>query len=187
MNEPPPTKVCGVCQQPKPLTDFHKAKQRSDGLSWACKPCACAKAKEKYRKVRRVKLGKMATTHKIFPYRAMLHGARLRAFQKNLPYDLDKYIPDIIARVNTGLCELTGYKMVVGDGKHQWNSPSIDRIQPELGYVYSNIRIICRALNVAFGNWGEEKLLKIIRRMKWYRKKLKLNPDSQKVEIPHIC
>ncbi len=41
-------------------------------------------------------------------------------------------------------------------------SASIDRIKPDLGYVYSNSRIICLALNRAFSDWGEEELFRIV-------------------------
>ena len=33
------TKKCGVCKEEKPLTEFHKSKNRKDGLDFACKTC----------------------------------------------------------------------------------------------------------------------------------------------------
>lgn len=42
------------------------------------------------------------------------------------------------------------------------NSPSIDRIDSSKGYVYSNIRIVCFALNAFYNTWGEEAVQPII-------------------------
>ncbi len=47
--------------------------------------------------------------------------------------------------------------------KISYNSPSVDRIDPKKGYVYSNIRIVCFSLNAAIGNWGDEKTLEVMR------------------------
>ncbi len=36
------------------------------------------------------------------------------------------------------------------------NAPSLDRIIPAHGYVPGNIRVICRAMNCAMQEWGED-------------------------------
>lgn len=33
------TQTCSQCRQPKPLTDYHKAKTRRSGIQSVCKPC----------------------------------------------------------------------------------------------------------------------------------------------------
>jgi hypothetical protein len=43
-------------------------------------------------------------------------------------------------------------------GPMTFDSPSIDRITPEKGYVYTNVRVISRLMNCALGDWGEETL-----------------------------
>lgn len=91
----------------------------------------------------------------------MLGRVRARAKAKGLPYDLDNHVPEFEARLNVGKCELTGIPFELGRG-HHWANPSVDRIKPEDGYVYGNIRIILCALNIALGNWGEDVLLKIV-------------------------
>ena len=42
------TKVCTKCGEEKPLTEFYRDRQKSDGLSSSCKICAQAKKKEYY-------------------------------------------------------------------------------------------------------------------------------------------
>lgn len=41
--------------------------------------------------------------------------------------------------------------------------PSIDRVIPNLGYVYSNIRIVCFGMNAALGDWGEDKFKRLVK------------------------
>ena len=88
--------------------------------------------------------------------------ARERAKKGELPFDLYDHTEDIQRRMGTGVCELSGLPFEKGIGKQSPFSASIDRINPSRGYVYSNIRIICLALNCAFGDWGEETLFRIV-------------------------
>lgn len=90
--------------------------------------------------------------------------AKQRARVKGLAFDLDLYEPQIVARYEAGVCEMTFLPFMlpgVGYGDN-WASPSIDRRKPELGYVYTNIRIILTALNRAMGEWGEDRLYEIV-------------------------
>ena len=90
----------------------------------------------------------------------LVRHAQRRAAKTELPFDLDQHIPEIQARIDKGRCERTGLPMPVMTGR-QWNTPSIDRIEPAKGYVLSNVRIVCLAVNCALGFWGEEVLLQI--------------------------
>ena len=91
----------------------------------------------------------------------MVNAAKHRAKKAWLPFDLDAYRSEIRSRLQ-GPCELTGIPFKTG-GERDWNSPSIDRIDPEKGYVYSNIRIILWCLNSAFGYWGEDQFERVAR------------------------
>lgn len=44
-------KVCSVCKESKPRSEFHSNKNRKDGLCSMCKPCNCAHAKAGREKV----------------------------------------------------------------------------------------------------------------------------------------
>jgi hypothetical protein len=81
----------------------------------------------------------------------LLKYAKLRAKQKNLPFDLeleDIVIPD--------KCPIMDVKFDRGNKKY---SPSIDRIEPELGYIKSNIQIICTLANQMKWNSTKEELI----------------------------
>lgn len=75
---------------------------------------------------------------------------------------MDRHIADIQARIDAGHCELTGLPFKKECGPVTFDTPSIDRIIPAIGYVYTNIRIVCFAMNVALHNWGEEVLFRVV-------------------------
>lgn len=91
----------------------------------------------------------------------LMAAAKKRATSLELPYDLDRYSVELRARIRAGHCELSGIKFQKGVNGKTAYSASIDRIVPELGYVYSNIRVIVWALNAGFGNWGEDAFAEI--------------------------
>ena len=79
-----------------------------------------------------------------------------------MAFDLLEHLGEIEARVQTGRCEMTGLPFDFYATGIQWNSPSIDRITPALGYIYQNIRVVCFGINAAMGSWGEAVLRKIV-------------------------
>lgn len=134
-------RVCSLCLQEKLVTDFYV---RTDGrqagnFSSRCRKCVGVEARQ-----RRERLVEDQ----------MVRAAKFRANKRGLAFDLDQYKIELRSRILSG-CELTGLPFAI-KGKRDWNSPSVDRIKPEQGYVLSNVRIILWGLNSAFGYWGEE-------------------------------
>lgn len=84
----------------------------------------------------------------------LVANCRTRAKKRGLPFDLDDHVDAVQERIDAGHCEITGCVFDLSPGK-SWNSPSIDRISPEKGYTYDNIRLVCNAINAAMGDWGE--------------------------------
>jgi hypothetical protein len=134
-------KMCSWCLVDKPLEEFYvRADGRKAGnLSSWCKRCIGDKSRERCL---------------LLPGDQMIRAAKHRAKKSGLPYDLDGHKLVLTDRLNRG-CEVSGVPFQI-TGPRDWNSPSIDRIRPELGYVYSNVRIIIWCLNSLFGYWGEE-------------------------------
>lgn len=91
----------------------------------------------------------------------MLKGALKRAKASGVPYEMQGMNGNIQDRINAGRCELSGILFDLESVK-AWNIPSIDRIEPALGYTPDNIRIVCFALNTAMGDWGFDKLAEIV-------------------------
>lgn len=59
-------------------------------------------------------------------------------------------------------CALTGLRFEMANdygGRKLFRMPlrpSLDRIEPKVGYVPGNVRLICTAMNVALNEWGED-------------------------------
>lgn len=92
----------------------------------------------------------------------LISEARRRSLKKMLPFDLDQHVPELKARIVAATCEMTGLPLNLSNRGIDWNSPSMDRIEPAKGYVLANIRIVCFAINQAMGRWGEAKLREIM-------------------------
>ena len=66
------------------------------------------------------------------------------------------------------LCPILGVKMEWGGQRE--NSPSLDRIVPEKGYVKGNVMWVCDKANTMKSNANAEELKKFA---KWIRKTIK--------------
>ncbi|CAB4196923.1 hypothetical protein UFOVP1290_443 [uncultured Caudovirales phage] len=91
------------------------------------------------------------------PKKYMWKAAKKRAKEKNLPFNIsidDIVIPDI--------CPILGLTLEFGSIEHRDNSPSLDKIIPELGYVVGNIKVISFKANTLKRDGHIEDFEKII-------------------------
>lgn len=80
------------------------------------------------------------------PELALVERAKERARTRDLPFDLttkDVAVPTI--------CPALGIPLITGQ-KRAATSPSLDRIQPQLGYVAGNVRVLSDRANRLKGN-----------------------------------
>lgn len=89
------------------------------------------------------------------PERTLLRGAKGRAIKRGIPFDIEE--ADIVIPAN---CPILGIPIfsAYGAGGGAANSPSIDRIIPDLGYVKGNIQIISHQANMMKSNANVEQL-----------------------------
>lgn len=99
----------------------------------------------------------------------LVSNARIRARKRKMPFDLDQHIDDIQARIDRGVCEVTGFPFNLKDGL-TFDSPSLDRIDSKQGYLIENIRVVLHCMNSAMGSWGEEKLWEVM--LVWQKNRL---------------
>lgn len=104
------------------------------------------------------------------PLRRTLHSVKQRCKKNDLPCDLE--LTDIEPPEN---CPVFGFKLERNEGGRTgaFNSPSIDRIAPELGYVKGNIQIISLKANMMKQDATPEELRMFAR---WV---LKTFPEEQ--------
>jgi len=170
------TKVCRKCLSEKTLDQFFSEKRSADGKRYSCKLCDKAR-KVRYltglsmeqwdaRKVLRKNHAPKERDYShhrrtIYRAKALVYLAKQRASKKGVPFDLDQHAKALQSRIDAGFCELTGIPFRL-DESRSFDSPSLDRIVPELGYTYANVRIVCYAMNCALGTWGEAPLIALM-------------------------
>jgi len=151
------TKICLCCGNPKILDDFSNSKRRKDGKNPYCKGCI----KEYYDS------NKSAINSRAFerksqdPRKSLVVSARQRAKEKGIPFDLtseDFVVPD--------RCPVLGIPIFVGKGGYGPNSPTLDRLIPELGYIKGNVTVISFRANLIKSDATLEEVLAVYTWMK---------------------
>jgi hypothetical protein len=166
-------KKCSKCEQIKEFTSFYKCSASKDGFRNDCKDChneikkvweqknieRILEIRKQYRSRRDVKDRRCIISkewNKKNNESVICTRAKKRAKQLNIPFNLRK--EDIII---PEFCPILGIKMEYSDGCMSDNSPSIDRIIPELGYVKDNIIIISNKANRIKNNASFEEIEKL--------------------------
>jgi hypothetical protein len=144
-----------------------KKKTKGCGLKWICK-CDCGElysATGRYLRIgqsveckscRRKTLTAIVTTHglcKNHEY-CLWHGTRSRCIKLGIEFSItpqDIVIPE--------RCPVFGFVLKPGKGKFCEESPSVDRINPKLGYTKENIWIISWKANRIKTNATPEELM----------------------------
>lgn len=106
----------------------------------------------------------------------LMQAAKKRAKKKNLPFDLDfEYLKSII----NFRCPVFRHRLSWGKtvGYATANSPSLDRIIPELGYIKGNVMFISHLANSMKQNATPEELLQFAN---WIQKSQKEKNDETK-------
>ena len=75
--------------------------------------------------------------HRRRPEMKMLYSARESAKRQGIPFNLDESDIQIPSR-----CPVLGIEIQRADDLRTYNSPSIDKLVPELGYVKGNVQVI---------------------------------------------
>lgn len=77
---------------------------------------------------------------------------RAKAKKASIPFDLS--FEDLVWPSHCPILEVE----LTHSGKSSWNSPSIDKVVPELGYVKGNVRVISNMANVMKHHASKEQL-----------------------------
>jgi hypothetical protein len=119
----------------------------------------CSRCKKVYEPTNRMTICKPCNSKRVIkgtPAQSkMLARAKGRAKEKGLPFDITKDDLQIPA-----VCPVLGIGLVITEGKSGAfkNSPSLDKIVPELGYVKGNVRVISQLANQMKGAATAEEL-----------------------------
>jgi len=158
-------KICNVCEQSLPITEYHKRATGRSGHMTTCKSCTSARAALRYKEKKQhiLAVGKKWREKQ----RTDIHGnfelyfKRLVKRVKTLSVEdcLDLY------KKQNGLCAISGVPLtcIVGElGEHPKTNASLDRIvHGEVGgqYTKDNVRLVCAIVNYMRLNQSDEELL----------------------------
>ena len=95
---------------------------------------------------------------KLSPNRRMLYSAKRRAKMNGLECNIDE--TDIIIPEK---CPILDIPLVVSKEKQTSSSPSLDRVNPKLGYVKGNVRVISYKANACKNNMTSQQIERLYR------------------------
>lgn len=129
-------KVCFKCKTERPVGEYFKSANTSDGLHSWCKPCCKASQKEY-----------IARKYSCFENRVttFLRTCKDSAAKRGHEFSITR--EDLIEAwyEQGGLCAYSGKPMSVAAG--QLDSVSVERIDNDVGYTKDNTVLVCNAVN----------------------------------------
>lgn len=98
------------------------------------------------------------------------YNAKERVKGKGIPFEIDYHFIDRLLVDQKWCCAVSGVDLTPpGDYEKKRHrdpfGPSLDRIQPALGYVPGNLRVVSNIVNLAMNEWGLEALLVLVDKM----------------------
>ena len=143
----PVTKCCTKCKQYLPFGEFSVNNSKPDRLSIYCKSCDkdIQEAKRSKYPEKQLEYGRkyQAKRREDFNYRLkmLINASKQRAVQTNIEHTLT--LEELISIYpKDGNCPVFGTKLEFGNAGFRDNSPSIDKIDPKLGYTIDNVQIL---------------------------------------------
>lgn len=150
----------------KPCKNGNIAPRRASDYGCLCAECKHARQEKKRVKyhtdpaarARQIKANveRRGRARAADPRKELLAAARARARARVLPFDLT--IDDITLPAH---CPVLGIPIAVGHGKLSNNSPTLDRIVPQLGYVRGNVAVISYKANAIKRDASPEELQRV--------------------------
>ena len=108
------------------------------------------------------------------PFKYHANKARSRSKQKGYTTDLTtEYLKEVWDKQN-GICPYTKIKMELGrttadeDIKKTPTKASLDRIDPNIGYIQGNVEFVCYCVNVMKNDFTKEEMVNFINKIKKY-------------------
>lgn len=178
-------KRCYGCQIEKEASEFHENSAKADGLRDECKVC-----RRKHYDANRDKIlhynkswnnenrDRIAFHNRNRKAsingraKQLWHGARLRALENNLEFDLCE--ARIKVALIIGKCERTGIDFSFNEPskgmKNHPFAPSIDKVDPFGGYTYGNTKVVCWAYNVGKQQMSHDDFVDFCKRVVEFNK-----------------
>lgn len=159
--------TCQHCMETKPINDYYKVggqAKNKDRRVLTCKTCYLEKKNRSFA---------LKPENYIRRSFSQLRHSRKKS-SPNMAWDITcEDVIEIYFKQN-GECALTGIRLDhTRTGDRRKRNPfniSIDRIDNDVGYVVSNIQLVCSVVNMMKGGWNESDFLYVCKRVAMYGK-----------------
>lgn len=166
-------RICNDCRIYKLKDNFAKHKKCKDGIYSICYECSNIRKRKYYQENKKDLLEKQRIKRNTHSYRAknrlqqkqyrknnpvklLIMWARNKCKKRDIEFNLKE--KDL---TYTGICPVFNIKLEMG-GENLDNSPTLDRIDPNKGYIAGNVQIICHLANRIKNNATEEQIKLIL-------------------------
>lgn len=119
---------CSVCNIEKEDTEFNRVKDR-------CNPCCYALEYDRDKK----RMDDPENGENYYLRKVILRHAKQRSKEKNIEFNLT--LADLI-KIKNNICPILGCEILYKSGVDYRRSASLDRIDPNKGYVPDNVKIV---------------------------------------------
>ena len=159
-------KVCNKCNEHKLLSEFNKNYRAKDGHRYDCRSCqkewnnSIYGPFKKWFSHQKNKSNKKQNGIKFTIEPGDIPGVKIRETitidnrgWKHKSWEAIEY-PKVCSKTGIELDWTPVPGQIVGPN---WNSPSLDRIEPKFGYIPGNVRIVSMSYNASKGNCPPDK------------------------------
>lgn len=158
------TRWCNHCGITK-IADMFTKGNNSTGLSITCRACKNIWAKERRMADRDYYLTKETKRRHDFPAKTLLIQIKYKCRKFNIPINITaEDIEAVWPKDNK--CPIFGTIFEIGKGVVGPKSATVDRFDPNLGYVVGNIHVICHKANGIKNNGSALDVMKVAKWMK---------------------
>ncbi len=154
------TRICKYCTRELSISEFHKHSSYKFGVMPYCSDCRAARTKvrrkergEEYKSYARKQALNYRTKHPEFTFYS---NAKARARKENLPFTITR--ADIVIPERCPVFDIP----LIRSSRLTDNSPTLDKIIPELGYVPGNVAVISHKANKLKSNGLLDDFIKLI-------------------------
>lgn len=155
-------KRCFKCKRWLELTEFSKNRHTFDGFQKVCKSCFASYkcVVDGYNKKSALIKTDIET---YFKYKC--HNTKSRIKHKNLDFDIDGEFLLSLYRSQGKKCYYSGVPIYHNTGLYNFNSISIERLNPDKGYTRDNVVLCAFGMNSFKGSMTEQEFKKILRQV----------------------
>ena len=153
---------CSACNIEKEDTEFSRVKDR-------CNPCCYVIEYEK----RKEKMENSEDGQNYYIKKVILNKAKRRSKQKNIEFNLT--LADLI-KIKNNTCPILGCEILYKSGVDYKRSASLDRIDPNKGYVPDNVKIVSFEGNALKNKNNIDSIIALV---EYYKK---TTPPEQRTE-----